>query len=109
MLGVRERWYIPLVLCRALCFSSAIVWALYTALQLFYTAKYSDKYDVLTGQTAIGKDVYHSSYVEHYRLAAVQVALSYLWVSRGLHALLAMLCSDHSPLRARLVSSSNSG
>jgi len=29
----------------------------------------------------VEEDVYHSSYLEHYRLAVVQIALSYLWAS----------------------------
>lgn len=82
-LGVRERWYIPLLLCRALCTSSAIVWALFAALQLFYAVKHADTHDVLTGRSVTRADFYHSSHLEHYRLAIAQVALSYLWVSQA--------------------------
>jgi hypothetical protein len=82
-LGVRQRWYIPLVLCRALCTSSAAGWALFTGLQLFYAVKQSEEFDVLTGRAVTRAEVYHSSYLEHYRLAACQVALSYLWVSQA--------------------------
>lgn len=69
------------MLCRALCTSSAMVWALYSALQLFYALKKTDTHDLLTGKRKAQDDVYHASYMEHYRLASVQIALSYLWVS----------------------------
>ena len=102
-LGVRKRWYIPLVLCRALSTSSAVAWAITTGLQLFYAAGNAGEYDIITGELTAGRAERFGGCVEHYRLAVVQVGLSYLWVS-----LFHRHCDhEHLPLRRQCVGQSH--
>jgi hypothetical protein len=72
------------MLCRALSTSSAIAWALLVTLQLFYVVKQADTRDVLTGLQNGAAQPRRAAHSEHNRLAIVQIALSYLWVSTSM-------------------------
>ena len=75
LLGVSSKWYVPLLLCRALSVTSAVWWALPIAVSFLRRVfvrevKSFDVFDVLVAQGSTTEK----------RIAQLEVVLAFLWV-----------------------------
>jgi hypothetical protein len=79
VLGVGKKWYIPLLLCRALSTSSAIWWSSAITLQVYKL--WTGHFKVSEKMGTLATDASEPFGLLCHRLLVAQVVLSYVWVS----------------------------